>query len=216
MSGRGLAVVNYGMGNIGSVCGALGRLGARYYVAHEPGDLDAASAVLLPGVGAFAAAMDNLRGRGFVPALTRAVRERGVPYLGICLGMQLLAEDSEEGGFSTGLGWIDGHVLRMQAAPGLRLPHVGWNTVDFDPGEPLFADVAPGAHFYFDHGYHLDCTNGDRAARCDYGGPVTAAVRRENVWAVQFHPEKSQLAGLRLLRNFLNLTQPEAAGSARA
>lgn len=204
MSGKRIVVINYGMGNIGSVCNALDYLGVPHHVSGDRRDLAGADAFILPGVGAFAAAMENLGRLGLADELTRRVVEDGRPYLGICLGMQLLAEDSTEGGLTKGFGWIKGQVREMPEAEGLRLPHVGWNTPSFDGDCPLFANLDQGAHFYFDHGYRLICDEAVASSWCDYGGRFVAAVRRGNIMAVQFHPEKSQRNGLKMLRNFSN------------
>jgi len=125
------------------------------------------------------------------------------PFLGICLGMQLIAKDSVELGYATGLGWIDGHVLKLEPEGSHPVPHVGWNDVQHSPDTPLFGQIQAGAHFFFDHSYHLQCQPELITATCDYGGKWTAGIQQENILAVQFHPEKSQRSGLRLLRNFL-------------
>ena len=196
-------VIDYGMGNIGSVYNALTQLGASFRVSDRKENVRAADAIILPGVGAFQAAMHNLRALDLVDELTDQVIGRGKPFLGICLGMQLLARDSVENGFSTGLGWLDGHVVAMQP-PGLRVPHVGWNGVQIGRPAELFQRIDEGAHFYFDHSFHLQCRDEWVTATCDYGERYIAAIARGNMLAVQFHPEKSQRNGLKLLRNFLN------------
>jgi len=197
-------IVDYGIGNIASVRNVLDRLGTPCRVSADEADMARAVGVILPGVGAFAAAMDHLRRRGLVDALTRHVLQGGKPYLGICLGMQILARDSDEGGQAQGLGWIDSSVRRVPVPAGLSLPHVGWNSVWFDPDDPLFAGLAPGAHFYFDHSYCYASDPPETFCRCDYGVVFPAAVRRGNILGVQFHPEKSQRSGMKLLRNFTN------------
>ena len=201
---RTIGIVNYGMGNLGSISNALKFLGGAYFVSGSAQELAKADAYILPGVGAFAAAMNNLRQQELVEMLTDQVIGNTKPFLGICLGMQLLAEDSTEYGFTKGLGWISGHVVELAPSQGLRLPHVGWNNVRFTPGCPLFANIEPDAAYYFDHGYHLTCSDEMVVARCDYGGLAVAGVRKGNVFGVQFHPEKSQRNGLKMLRNFLN------------
>jgi imidazole glycerol-phosphate synthase subunit HisH len=202
---RRLLIVDYGMGNIGSVCNALDLLGGPYLVSNRRQDLSSADAIILPGVGAFGAAMANLRALDLVGELTDQVMNQRKPFLGICLGMQLLAKDSVENGFSTGLGWLDAHVLAMQPGGQLRVPHVGWNSVTRPAVNPLFQRIEGDAHFYFDHGFHLECADDCVIASCDYGVRYVAAVQKGNVLAVQFHPEKSQRNGLKLLRNFLNI-----------
>lgn len=202
---RRLLIVDYGMGNIGSVSNALDLLGGHYLVSNRRQDLAGADAIILPGVGAFGAAMANLRALDLVGALSDQVIGLRKPFLGICLGMQLLAKDSFENGFSTGLGWLDAHVLAMQPGGELRVPHVGWNNVTRPLAHPLFERIDGDAHFYFDHSFHLECGDDAVIASCDYGDRYVAAVQKDNVLAVQFHPEKSQRNGLKLLRNFLNI-----------
>jgi glutamine amidotransferase len=209
-AGPTITIVDYGMGNIGSVCHALDVLGGSHRVSSRKDDLAGAHGIVLPGVGAFGAAMQNLRDLDLVDALTEQVINRRTPFLGICLGMQLMARDSVENGFSTGLGWIDGHVLAIEAHPAHRVPHVGWNGVQIRRSTPLFQRIDGDAHFYFDHSFHLECGDDWVAASCDYGRPYVAAVQRDNILAVQFHPEKSQRNGLKLLRNFLNAVQEHA------
>lgn len=198
-----LTVVNYGMGNIGSVVNAFARLGATCDITSDPTNVMQAHALVLPGVGAFHAAMDNIRQLSLESALNEAVIGRRTPFLGICLGLQLIATDSVEGGLTRGLGWIDGRVLPLAPLGALPVPHVGWNEVSFRDRVPLFAHVSAAAHFYFDHSYALQCGEDAATAVCDYGGRCVAAVQKDNIHAVQFHPEKSQRNGLRILRNFL-------------
>jgi glutamine amidotransferase len=200
-----VGIVSYGMGNLGSVRRALEDLGVAPFVAEHPGALYEANRVVLPGVGAFSEGMAHLRAGGWVDALHHQVREGGKPLLGICLGMQLLADQGEEGGASDGLRLVPGRVRRLDALGcALRIPHVGWNEVAFSPGDPLFRGVAQQTDFYFVHSYAFEAARpGDVAASTEYGVRVTAAVRAGNVFGVQFHPEKSSRAGRQLLRNFL-------------
>jgi len=204
---KNILVIAYGMGNIKSVCNGLDLLGGSYVVSDDYREFAGADAFILPGVGAFGAAMDNLKRLHIVEALETEVREKGKPYLGICLGMQLLAKDSEEIGFHQGLGWIDGHVVALKPADGLAVPHVGWNDIKIMQKEPLFSRLDDGGNFYFDHSYHLQCDPSLVMAECDYGGKVVAAIRQDNLLATQFHPEKSQRNGLKLLRNYLNFIE---------
>ena len=200
-----IAIVDYGSGNLRSVVHALERLGFDPLVTRNPLELGGADAYVLPGVGAFAQAMSELRARDLIKPLTDEVMGKGKPFLGICLGMQLLAEDSTEGGHHQGLGWIKGsHVVSVAAGPGLRVPHVGWNELTVTQPAPLFAALGSSPSFYFDHGYHLVCDDADVAARFEYGRPMVAALQRGNLFAVQFHPERGQVNGLRLLRRFTN------------
>ena len=198
-----IAVVDYGMGNVRSVAKALEAIGAEPRVTRDAADLRAASHIVLPGVGAFAQCMTNLRTTQLVDVLDEEVRLRKKPFLGICLGMQLLARDSEEGGWHDGLGWLPASVRRLRGDGGLKVPHIGWNDVHAASGSPLFKGVRD-AVFYFVHSYYVDCADPQLvAATCDYGQRFPAAVVADNVWAVQFHPEKSQRNGLCFLQNFL-------------
>lgn len=205
-----LIVVDYGMGNLASVANALAAVGAEPLVTARPADLSKATRVILPGVGAFGEAMRRLRDAGLVDPLREAVLTRRAPCLGICLGMQLLADSSSEHGTHGGLGWIGGTVQRLAPLDAdLRIPHVGWNAVKRPRPSPLFDAFQADPTFYFVHSYHLVTT--DPAATvgvCEYGGDVTAAVARDHIFGTQFHPEKSQKRGLALLRNFLAVPAP--------
>jgi imidazole glycerol-phosphate synthase subunit HisH len=202
-----IAIIDYGMGNIGSVQSALARLGANCFVSRDLNELATANAFVLPGVGAFGAAMANLESHGLPAFLKEQVVETGKPFLGICLGMQLLAEDSTEMGHYKGLGWIEGHVVELDHNRGRRVPHVGWSPLRWIKMDRMEDRLDPQAHFYFDHSYHLICNPEHVVAWCDYGEPVVAAVQRGNIFATQFHPEKSQRSGLKLLRNFLRFAE---------
>lgn len=199
-----ICIIDYGMGNLGSVRNALKFLGNDALISSDRDSIAAADALILPGVGAFGEAMSNLRQLDIVGPLGELVVDRRKPFLGICLGMQLIAQDSTEMGYETGLGWLDGHVRHLGRTREVRLPHVGWSTLDIPDDDDLFARIDSDACFYFDHSYQLDCDPGLVLATCDYGGGFVAVVRHENIVATQFHPEKSQRAGLKLLRNFLN------------
>lgn len=197
-----IAIADYGMGNVGSITNTLNLLGIDSFVSQDSKQLSKGDGYILPGVGAFPVAMENLRSRKLVESLTMEVIEKKKPLLGICLGMQLLAEDSEEQGFTMGLGWIKGHVTRIKPDH-VRVPHVGWNDVNFRDGNELFSNIEQGAHFYFDHEYHFECENENRViATCEYGSLLVSAVVKGNIFGVQFHPEKSQRNGLKLLRAF--------------
>lgn len=207
MSEKKIMIIDYGMGNVGSVAHALEYLNGRYFVSNRKDDLSKADAFILPGVGAFPAAMNNLKKLDIIEELNEQVLVKGRPFFGICLGMQLLAKDSVEQGFTAGLGWIDGHVLLMEPRGNLRIPHVGWNNLRLHHEHRLFRRIDDGAHFYFDHSFHLQC-NGDLVvASCAYGNEFVAAIHKDNIFATQFHPEKSQRNGLKMLRNFLNYTE---------
>lgn len=204
-----VAIVDYGSGNLRSCAKAFERAAAdgraRVAVTSDPKAVAGADRVVLPGVGAFADCMNGLRAvAGMREALENSVRRQGRPFLGICVGMQLMADRGVEFGTHAGLGWIPGEVRAIEPRGGLKVPHMGWNDVGARPGEPLFRGLAPGEPMYFVHSYALYAGDpADVAATADYGGPVTAAVRRANMAGTQFHPEKSQAAGLRLIANFL-------------
>jgi glutamine amidotransferase len=197
-----IAIVDYGRGNLGSVEKAFGRVGMPARVTQDPRVVDGAEAVVLPGDGAFHDAMTNLDRLGLLPALRRALDGQR-PFLGICLGYQLLFTSSEEFGQGRGLDVIPGAVRRFPA--GLKVPHMGWNRVEQDGGLRLFRGIPGGAHFYFVHSYYpvvAEAPNRLQAAWCEYGVRFAAAIERGRVFATQFHPEKSQRWGLRLLENF--------------
>lgn len=200
-----IAIIDYGVGNLYSVEKAFVRLGAAAAVTSDPAEILAASRVVLPGVGAFGDCMKNLQDYALADVV-RAVAARGTPLLGICVGLQIMFEGSEEDPGVPGLGIFAGMVRKI-AAPGLKIPHMGWNSLDLAGQSPLFAGLPAGAYVYFVHSYHA--VPADPAlvtAATVYGGRVTAAVGRGNVWAVQFHPEKSGDAGLAILANFKEFT----------
>ncbi len=194
------AVIDYGRGNLGSVEKAFGRLGLRAVVTQDPRVVADAEAVVLPGDGAFHDAMGSLQALGLLEPL-RACLDGGRPFLGICLGYQLLFTESEEFGQGKGLDVIPGAVSRFP--PGLKVPHMGWNQVEHRGDLRLFDGIPSGRHFYFVHSYYPETTDPSlRAATCTYGVTFAAAVERGALFATQFHPEKSQRWGLRLLENF--------------
>jgi imidazole glycerol-phosphate synthase subunit HisH len=195
-----IAVIDYGRGNLGSVENALGRLGMRAVVTEDPRVIEDARALVLPGDGAFHDAMANLQARGLLEPL-RAALDEGRPFLGICLGYQLLFTESEEFGQGKGLDVVPGVVRRFPR--GLKVPHMGWNSVEHTGDLAIFDGVPSGAHFYFVHSYYPETTDPSlRVATCTYGLTFPAAVSRGALHATQFHPEKSQRWGLRLLENF--------------
>jgi glutamine amidotransferase len=200
-----VALVDYGAGNLRSVAKALERSGLAVDVTADAAAVARAEAVVLPGVGAFAAAAANLRAKGLDAAVRRAL-DAGRPYLGLCLGLQLLFEDSDEHGLSAGLGWLGGHVRRFPDAVGgraLRVPHIGWNEVRWSGSHPMRSALPERDVYYFVHGWRaLPASPAEQAGTCEYGGEFAAAVAKDNVFAVQFHPEKSQAAGKRVLDAF--------------
>ena len=206
---QSVALIDYGSGNLRSAEKALlkaadGR--ADIVVTSDPETIAAADRVVLPGVGAFAACMSALQARpGLVEAMTEAVQGRGAPFLGVCVGMQLLASRGLEFGETPGLDWISGEVRRLEPAdPAAKVPHMGWNALEGVGGQPILAGLTDGAPVYFTHSFAFFPTEtADVAAWVDHGGRFPAAVARGNVAGVQFHPEKSQISGLSLLARFL-------------
>jgi imidazole glycerol-phosphate synthase subunit HisH len=207
-----IAIIDYGSGNLRSAAKALeraaaeGGLTATIRVTSDPDDVAGAERVVLPGVGAFA---DCRRGLAAIPGLEDALREaviaRGRPFLGICVGMQLMAGCGREFETVQGLGWLPGEVVAISPAdPALKIPHMGWNEVFPRIVHPVLDGIRSGAHAYFVHSYHFRLADpADRFADTDYGGPLAAVVGRDNLVGTQFHPEKSQQTGLRLIGNFL-------------
>jgi imidazole glycerol-phosphate synthase subunit HisH len=207
-----LAVVDYGMGNLRSVEKALERTGAEVAVTRDHDRVRAADGLVLPGVGAFPKAMHNLRELGLEEVLIELVG-KGAPVLGICLGMQLLFESSNENEGSTGLGLLAGRVERLPA-PGLKVPLIGWCPVTWTRRTALIEDLPDACPFYFVHSFApVDVAEQDTLGRADYGSPFTCAVERGNVFGAQFHPEKSSVAGLHLLRNFAEICASVGAPS---
>ncbi len=198
-----IAIVDYGIGNLRSVEKAFAHVGARAVITADPAIIQAAQGIVLPGVGAFGDSMALLRERGLASVLQRlAAADR--PLLGICLGMQLLFEQSDEMGSHTGLGLLPGRVRRFAA--GLRVPHIGWNQIYALRPSPLLEGVPQDSYAYFVHSHYVDSTAGDVVlATTDYGGPYASVVGRGRLFGLQFHPEKSQDVGLRILRNFADL-----------
>ncbi|HEY9759819.1 MAG TPA: imidazole glycerol phosphate synthase subunit HisH [Oculatellaceae cyanobacterium] len=198
-----IAIIDYGMGNIRSVEKAFELIGESTIVSNRASELKMAEALVLPGVGAFGDAMRNLKELNLVELLADLVLDERKPFLGICLGMQLLAERGFEHGEHKGLGLIDGRVEKLRGKD-IRVPHMGWNDIEVgSAGKALFGQMAEKPSFYFVHSYCLVTDPKIEAARCDYGETFTAAVHKENIYGVQFHPEKSQKSGQMLLKNFV-------------
>jgi imidazole glycerol-phosphate synthase subunit HisH len=200
-----IGIVDYGLGNIRAFANVYKRSNVPCKIVAAREDLPAVDKIILPGVGAFDHAMTLLNKSGLRPELERKVFEQHTPLLGVCIGMHMLADRSEEGKLP-GLGWIKGRVNRMDTTMithQTRLPHMGWNEVHPSDNEPLFRDLRSGSRYYFLHSYcfHSDNSN-ESIAITEYGVEFTSAVRSGNLWGVQFHPEKSHHAGLRLLKNF--------------
>jgi glutamine amidotransferase len=200
-----MIIIDYGMGNLRSVQKAIEAIGHRAEITSDPEVVRRADKVILPGVGAFADAAAELRRTGLGAAFCEAVRA-GKPCLGVCLGLQLLFDVSEEDGEHAGLGLLPGRVVRFVSAPGLKIPHMGWNTLRIKRPAPLFAGIDPAPSVYFVHSYHAVAGHpGDVAAEADHPDPFPAVVWRENLMACQFHPEKSQAVGLAMYANFASL-----------
>ena len=200
-----VCIVDHGLCNLDSIARAVEECGATPHITSRAEDLRRCDRLILPGVGAFGRAMENLRRDGLDDAIRAERERRRLPVLGICLGMQLLAEASEEGGESRGLGLIPGRVLRLKrVAPRERVPHVGWNEIEIVASHPLLAGLPSGSNFYFVHSYHLSCAQkASVLAQTPYCGRFASVVAQDDVMGVQFHPEKSQRAGFQVLRNFL-------------
>ncbi len=200
-----IAIVNYGIGNLDSVSRALSKCGAEAVVTSRAEDIESAQGIILPGVGSFGEAMQNLREGGLLPVLHRRVMEAHRPTLGICLGFQMFTRHSEEGD-AEGLGWIDGATRRFRVPE--KIPHMGWNDLSVRKASPLLDDVSPSACFYFAHSYCVVCHEAEAIlATSEYGGEFVSAVAKNNLFGVQFHPEKSHAGGLRLLSNFVRLVR---------
>jgi glutamine amidotransferase len=197
-----IAIIDAGIGNLRSVQKAFEYVGAEPTITDDPAVVNEAAAVVLPGVGAFGDGMQGLRSRGLDQAVLHAI-QRGIPFFGICVGLQLLFEESEEMGVHRGLGVLSGRIVRFPAQ--LTVPHMGWNQIEQHRPHALLAGVPDGSFAYFAHSYHA-ITQDDSivVATTAYGGPFPSVVARDNVWAIQFHPEKSQQVGLRLLSNFVS------------
>lgn len=203
-----IGIIDYGMGNIQCVANALEYLGYDAVISDQHADLKVCDALILPGVGAFAEAMNNLCNRDLITFLTSEVIDNGKPILGICLGMQLLVESSEELGFHNGLGWIKGKVIAIPPNTSAPVPHVGWNNIHTQNSAILFQQLDENSHFYFDHSFHVVCDPKFVSAYCTYGTiQLCASIQNNHIFATQFHPEKSQTKGLKLLRNYLNFVK---------
>ena len=205
MAGR-VVIVDTGLCNLDSIARAIEVCGGSPLVTSDPADLAQGSHIVLPGVGAFPEAMARLHASGMQASLQEQVLGEGIPFLGVCLGMQLMGTRGTEGRVTEGLGWIEGDVALIEAQPGERIPHIGWNEITAINGSPLFNGIAPERDYYFVHSYVLRPDHPeDVAATTPYGGAFVSAVSRGHIHGVQFHPEKSQRAGFAVLRNFLSL-----------
>lgn len=196
-----ISIIDYGMGNLRSVSKAFERLGFPSRITRDPGAIRDADHVVLPGVGAFPDCMKNLDRYGLIRPVQQAL-ESGKPFLGICLGLQLLFSESEEFGRHEGLGWVKGKVVRFPEGP-LKVPHMGWNETQIKKKIPLFNGLPPSSMFYFVHSFHAVPDDPEWVVTTtEYGSPFVSGIARDNVFALQFHPEKSQAGGLSILKNF--------------
>ena len=202
---RMIAVIDYDAGNIASVSKAFMYLGEKIVVTRNSDEILSADKVVLPGVGAYADCMNKLHHYQLVDTIHKVV-EKKTPFLGICLGLQLLFEDSEEGGHIEGLSVLPGNIVRIPDSGSLKIPHIGWNSIRIRPESKLFAGIGNDAYVYFVHSYYLKAKEESIvSATCEYGTLIHAAVEKENVYACQFHPEKSGEVGLQILKNFATL-----------
>jgi len=205
-----ITIVDYGMGNLHSVLKAFKRLQIPAEISSDPENIQNASQLLLPGVGNFKRGMYNLAQRNLIEPLNNAVVNNKVPVLGICLGMQLMTKHSEEGNVD-GLGWIDANTMGFNFSSmnnsNLHIPHIGWNNINCASGNPLFANMESDPHFYFVHSYYVNCASPENVAgTTHYGNTFVSAISKNNIFATQFHPEKSHDIGLTLLKNFTELS----------
>lgn len=202
-----IAIIDYDAGNLKSVEKALGHLGKETVVTRDPQTILAADQAILPGVGAFGDAMGNLHRFGLVDVI-HGFADSGKPFLGICLGQQLFFESSEESPGVKGLGLLAGKIRKLPGGTGLKIPHMGWNSLEIMDGKRLFRDIDQGAYVYFVHSYYLEASDPAHvAAVTEYGTRIHAAVEHNNLFACQFHPEKSGETGLQILRNFAGLAE---------
>ena len=199
-----IAIIDYDAGNIKSVEKALQYLGEEAVITRDAGEILMADKVVLPGVGAFGDAMEKLNRYGLVPVIHEVV-EKGIPFLGICLGLQLMFESSEEAPGVEGLGLLKGKIVRIPEGDGLKVPHMGWNSLSFPKEGRLFAGIPENSYVYFVHSYYLQAEEDIVTATAEYGVTIHASVERDNVFACQFHPEKSSHTGLTILKNFVEL-----------
>ena len=200
-----IAIIDYGLGNLESVKKSLSVAGAAAVITNKHYEIVKADKIVLPGQGAFADGIKNLSQAGLIPILNKQILEKHKPFLGICLGLQLLGETSFENGKHQGLNWIRGIVIKLKVGKGEKLPHIGWDNVS-SSRPPLFSQISDGSDFYFVHSYYLKPEDQKIiAATCAYGEKFPVAFVQKNIWATLFHPEKSQQSGLQLLKNFVNL-----------
>jgi glutamine amidotransferase len=200
-----ITIIDYGMGNLGSIQNMLKKIGVQSQITNDIGVINEATKIILPGVGAFDKAMNNLNDLNLIDVLnTKALKDK-TPILGICLGMQLLTNSSEEG-IKRGLGWIDGQVLKFKLDSSFKVPHMGWNSVNLQRKTQIFKNMYPDPRFYFVHSYYFQCNNTeDILTTTEYGINFVSSVNKGNIFGTQFHPEKSHKFGMKLLENFAKI-----------
>ncbi len=202
-----IAVIDYGVGNLGSISNMLRKADVEAVVTSSKDEIEEADKLILPGVGAFDNGVENLKKRGLFDLINDVVKNRKTPILGVCLGMQLFGGGSEEGKLA-GFGWLNAKTVRFKfddSQRGLKIPHMGWNTIEIKKPNPLVADLGKNSRFYFVHSYHLECRyEKDVIAVTNYGYDFPSVVKKENIYGIQFHPEKSHKFGMKLLENFAN------------
>lgn len=200
-----ITIVDYGMGNLGSVKNMLKYIGIPSQIVDDPGVLEKTEKILLPGVGSFDQAMKRIKEKGFLEVLNHKAITEKIPILGICLGMQLLTKGSEEGKLP-GFGWIDAETIRFPKKSGLKVPHMGWNLVYPSIDSPLTIKLPEGSRFYFVHSYYVKVANEENSVlKADYCIKFDAAIQKDNIFGAQFHPEKSHKFGMQLLKNFAEI-----------
>lgn len=202
-----VAIIDYGVCNLDSMARAVDICGGQPFIISSPQKLHGADRIILPGVGAFPNAMENLEKTGMVDALNEMVLTKGRPFLGVCLGMHLIAESSSEHEETNGFGWVKGHIKRLEVSnPNERIPHVGWNEINISQPNHIFTDIEDRTDFYFVHSYHFQDVGAEYIiATTPFCGGFVSAVQKNNIVGVQFHPEKSQKPGAQLLSNFLKM-----------
>jgi len=203
-----IVIIDYNMGNLRSVQKAFEKVGCNAMISNEPDNIREADKIVLPGVGAFRDGMKHLHELDLIELLNEEVLINKKPFLGICLGMQLIAKKSYENGETVGLGWIDAEVVKFDFSnkdKKLKIPHVGWNEVTYQNKNILFQDIADANDFYFVHSYHFSTEENIVSSTTDYGFDFVSSINKDNIFAFQFHPEKSQTAGLKILENFIKI-----------
>jgi imidazole glycerol-phosphate synthase subunit HisH len=200
-----VTIIDYGMGNLGSISNMIKKIGYQSELASEIKTIERAKKIILPGIGSFDEGMNNLKDLGLIDVLNKKILIDKTPVLGICLGMQLMTSGSEEGGGQAGFGWIDAEVKKIKSN-NLKVPHMGWNIVKHRKSSKLFSELTTEKRFYFVHNYYVNCNNsGDVLTTTPYGHDFTSSFERDNIVGVQFHPEKSHKFGMHLIKNFMEI-----------